>query len=130
MVQDVALRLELGVALDFNGEALAQDVEERLLDGGHDLPAALDVHRLAKRQHLRLHPRHLVSIEVLQGEGLGQDKDLAVELVGVLALGVLNPEVFADRKELPAQLVGRPSRCGHRDRQSRAVRLCTNETHR
>ena len=112
MVENVTLGLQGAAAGHVDVEVLAQDVEERLLHDGHDLAVALDIHRLPQREHLFLHPRQLVSIRVLQGEGLRQDQHLAIDLVDVLAFRVLDPEVLADRKDLPAQLVGRPS--GHR----------------
>ncbi len=98
---------------------LAQDVEEGLFDDRDNLPAALDVHRLPQREHLGLHPGQLVSIHVLEGEGLGEDEHLPVDLVDVLAAGGLDPEVLADREDLPAELVRRPTGGRHRDRKSR-----------
>src|SRR5712692_4801901 len=102
VIQDVALRLEHAVARDLDREALAEDVEEGSLDLGHDLPSALDVHRLAQREHLLLHPRQLVAVDVLQGKGLREHEDLAVHLEDVLAAVVLDPEVLADREDLLA----------------------------
>src|SRR6202165_5760111 len=100
VVQDVALRFEHTIAGDLDREALAQDVKEGAFDLGHDLAAALDVHRLAQGEHLPLHPRQLVAVDVLQGEGLREHEDLAVHLEDVLAAVVLHPEVFADREDL------------------------------
>ena len=101
VVDDVAVRLHVVAVLDVDGEAVA-DPDQRLVDGRGGVASALDGDLVADGQLALLDPRDLVARGVLEHEGLAQAKGLAVDLVGPLALLVLDPEVVADRQQLLA----------------------------
>src|SRR3954454_12863521 len=107
VVDDVALGRQIVSALDLDRVAVA-DPDERLLDGRHRSPAALDLHLVAHRELLLLDREQLVARAVLEHERVAHPERLAVDLEGALAAVGLDPVVVADREHLLAQGVARP----------------------
>ena len=87
--------------LDVDGEAIP-DPDQRLVNGGGGVASALDGDLVADGQLALLDPRDLAAGGILEDEGLAQADRLAVDLVGPVALLVLDPEVVADGEELLA----------------------------
>ena len=99
---ELKARPELAEAYERGDDEAIADSDQRLVDGRGGVASALDGDLVADAQLALLDPRDLVARGVLEDEGLPEANRLAVDLVGPLALLVLDPEVIADRQQLLA----------------------------
>src|SRR5262249_31593463 len=110
VIDDVALGAQLGVVLYLDREAVPQRRDQRLLDRRHRVPIALDFHGVADVQLLLLDLEELITRWALQDERLTDAESFSVDLERALPVLGLDPIVVADREQLPAPPVARPTR--------------------
>src|SRR4051812_14242760 len=98
VVEDVAMGLQVLAALDVDDVVVA-DADESLVDSG-GRGAMLDRHLVAGAELLLLDLGDLIAAGGLEGEGVAEAHGLAVDLVGLVALFVLDPVVVPDGEQL------------------------------